>query len=191
MNSPGWSATSAAGTFDTINQKAAALDTATQKVSDLSSEIDKVSGALEAGVTTAEEAAPKLEELLGQLADAISTKMSAAADVLLATFADGSITQRAFQTTGQDAEAMRDRVYQSLDEQQKKIYEYEETLKNAQFGSDDWYEAKKGLDELKNGLTEDQKNLEEFKTYVAGNPLTWEAYFNGENFKTEQFQPTQ
>lgn len=180
--------TSAAGAFDTINQKAAALDTATQKVSDLSSEIDKVSGALEAGVTTAEEAAPKLEELLGQLADAISTKMSAAADVLLATFADGSITQRAFQTTGQDAEAMRDRVYQSLDEQQKKIYEYEETLKNAQFGSDDWYEAKKGLDELKNGLTEDQKSLEEFKTYVAGNPLNWEAYFNGENFKTEQFQ---
>lgn len=180
--------TQAASAFDTINQKASALDSATKQVSDLAFEIDKVSGALEAGVMTAEEAAPKLEELLGQLADAISTKMSAAADVLLATFADGSITQRSFESAGQDAETMRDRVYQSLDDQQKKIYDYEETLKNAQFGSDEWYEAKKGLDELKNGLTEDQKALEEFQTYVAGNPLNWEAYFNGNDFKTEQFQ---
>lgn len=180
--------TEMSGTFETVSQKSAALDQAKTNVSNLVFEIDKISTSLETGVMTAEEAAPQLEKLLGQLADAVSVKMSAAADVLLATFADGGIVAQSFEAAGGSAEQMRDRIVESMDVQQRKVYELQEKMASVDYGSKQWQEAYEELVKLGSGTDDFERTVTQFSDYMANNPLDWSKYFNGDTFDVDSFQ---
>lgn len=180
--------TELSGSFEMISEKSNELDQAKSNVSNLVFELDKISVSLNAGVMTAEEAAPQLESLLGELADAISTKLGAAADVLLATFSEGGYVDKAFQKTGNSAEELRKQVVQSMDDQQKKVYELQETMNSVEFGSEEWDAAYEELMKLYVGTDELQANVTKFSDYINTNPMDWSKYFNGESFDSAGFQ---
>ena len=164
--------------FTIINQKSEELDKADQNIADLTFEIDKIKTSLHAGVMEAEEAIPRLEQLIGELADAINTKIGAAGDVLLATFGSDSISAKAYENAGCAVETMRDRTVQSMSDQEKKVYELQQTLNGLDPTTPEWEKAYEELVQLSAGTDAVQESLDRFNTYVTGNPLDWETYLN-------------
>lgn len=173
-----------ADSFNDVSQKSAQLEAAKQNVSNVVLEIDKIKTSMDAGVMSVEEAAPKLEEAMGQLADAIAVQMGAAQDVILATFADGSVSAQAFEAAGLNAQDMKDSAVKSFSEMETQIYELEEKLKGLEKGSDEYWETYNQLEELRRGANDVEKASTELDVYLAGNKLNWESYMNEDGMDT-------
>lgn len=166
--------------FSQISEKSTELDGAKRNIQDTVFEIDKIKTSLDAGVMTAEEAIPKLNNLYGQLADAIITKIGAAGDVLLATFAEGSISAEAFENAGVNAEEMRQQVVASMDEQEKAIYDMRielEELRNTDPTNPKISELEAQMLSMASGIGEADKAVEELQTKTQIG-INWEKYLN-------------
>ena len=179
--------------FSIISEKSAALNSAGDNVKNVVFEIDKIKTSLEAGVLTTEEAVPRLTELYSQLGDAIITKLGAAGDVVLATFAEGGYLQKAFEAAGVNAQKAAEMTVMSMDEQEKKIYELTQKLaglsKEAESSPEAWEEYIKVSTEiaaLEQGIskTAEAMGVLQIKTEQG---LNWENYFNGDNFDPTSF----
>lgn len=181
--------TELSGTFEVVEEKSAALEGAGKNVDNLVAEIDKIKISMDAGVTSTEEGAAQIEEKIGGLADAISAKMSAASDVLLAALGDGGALAQSLDRTGIGVDEMRKKVVESSDDIQKEIGELQETLNNSQWGSDAWFEAYNRLMELGGGVDSVKESVEGFEDSIKNNPIDWSAYFGDDGtFDFEAFK---
>lgn len=166
--------------FQSIADSSQTLTTAQQNVADTVFELDKVKTSLENGVTTAEEAVPRLEELLSELATNVEAEMSAAGDVLLKTFGEGGALTTAYDATGNGIENVTKRVQEATKAQNDKVEELQERLRNAQPLSDEWYQAYDELLKISGGVDALQAAEDAIDSYMQGNPLNWEKYLNSD-----------
>lgn len=175
--------------FSLISEKSAELENAKKNIHDTVFEIDKIKTSLDAGVMTAEEAVPKLNELYGQLAEAITTKIGAAGNVLLATFADDSISSEAFENAGIKAEEMRGKVVSAMDEQEKAVYDLKsqlENLRNTDPTNPRIPELEAQFARLASGLGEADKAVELLQLDTQKG-INWEEYLNEDGLDVERF----
>ena len=174
--------------FESIAVSSGQLETAQQNASDTAFEIDKIKSSLEMGVETAEEAVPKLNELLSTLADEITKEMDAAGDVLLKTFgADGALSQ-AYEASGNGIENVTKRVAESSKAQKEEVERLQDVLKNSQPLSDEWYKAYNDLMQISGGVDALLASEDALSAYMAGNPLDWQKYMNKDGLNVGLFQ---
>lgn len=174
--------------FESIAVSSGQLETAQQNASDTAFEIDKIKSSLEMGVETAEEAVPKLNELLSTLADEITKEMDAAGDVLLKTFgADGALSQ-AYEASGNGIENVTKRVAESSKAQKEEVERLQDVLKNSKPLSDEWYQAYNDLMQISGGVDAVQASADALQAYLAGNPIDWQKYMNADGLNIGMFQ---
>lgn len=166
--------------FDDIASKSGQLESAQENVRNTVFEMDKIKTSLENGVITAEEAVPKLNELLSNLATNIQTQMGLAGDVLLKTFSDGGALTTAYEATGHGIENVTKRVQEATASQNAKVEELQQKLQNAKPLSDEWYAAYEELVKIGGGVDALQSAEDALNTYMAGNPLNWQKYLDAD-----------
>ena len=180
--------TELSGTFELVAEKSSALEGANQNIESLTAEIDKIKISMDAGVLSTEEGAAQIEEKIGGLADAISAKMTAASDVLLAALGDNGALAQSLNNTGIGVDEMRKKVVECSDDVQTEIGELQTTLSNSQWGSDQWFEAYNRLMELGGGVDSVKESVDGFSKSIEDNPIDWSKYFNGDEFDFEGFK---
>lgn len=174
--------------FDTITQSSTQLTTAQENAANTAFEIDKIKTSLEEGVTTAEEAVPKLNELLATLAQEITKEMDAAGDVLLKTFGENGALTQAYEASGHGIENVTKRVAQASQDQKDEVERLQKVLETVQPMSDEWYQAYNDLIQISGGVDAVQASMDALEAYLAGNPIDWQKYMNKDGLNIGLFQ---
>lgn len=178
--------------FSTVEEKAVAFDNARQKVDELIFEISKIGTQLDAGVIDTEEATTQLANLYGQLADAISIKLSSAEDVILSYFGENSTVSKALEAQGKDVAFLRQSVVEDMSVSQQKVYdlsqELNSLLSDPVSNASRIEEIKNQLENINGGFDETSAIVEDFSIMLDNNSLDWSEFLQEDSFDIESIQ---
>ena len=159
--------------FETISEKASAVDNANDSIRDTWSEIEHIEVSMESGVLSVEEGTARLSELFGTLASTAATKFGSLESTLLAAFGENGAIRTAMDKLGIDTESTMQSVLQVNDNALKRIEEISNQLATMDPSNPNYYTLKQELADLMGTTDELTKSIDDFKLKVESTSIDY------------------
>lgn len=174
--------------FDNVSEHVNNFEKSKESIQSVLVEIDRIETSMNSGVISTEDGVEKLKNAYQGLVDAAKLRFQEYETLVFTAFADGSETTKAFESGGLAVDEYKERVTGFSSEAQSKIESLTNEIlnytatdpTNPKLG-----EAKEelaGLMGVTDGVT---MAMSELGTYIAGNPIDWSSYINGETLDPE------
>ena len=153
--------------FSSLSEKSNELDNAEKNIEDIKSQIQLVEEELKAGTITAEEAKTRFTDLLGELTNAIKTKLELSNAYIVAAFGENGAWSDSLDNAGKSSEEFMGTVLGVSGETLRQIEELEKQMQGVEVGSPEWYNLYNEILRVSGQMDELDKGITNFETEMS------------------------
>lgn len=174
--------------FDNVSDKIRDFEESKKSVQSVVLEIEKIQSAMHIGVLSTKDGVQKLSEQFDSLYQAAQTSFEAYQTLVYATFSDGSVASKAYESAGTNVKKLKEDVTGYSSETLNKIQDLITKLKELSSTDPTNPQIVELQSELFNlmGVSDDAtKAMDNFESYVNTHNLDWSAYINEDGLNVD------